>query len=121
MNAQEIYNPVRDHLLKQGARSVSVNGYGGCEYRSDDGLKCAVGCLIPDEMYSTRLEGRGVRSEEVIRVLKNAGVLDGIVYSGRGDERLNMLDELQNIHDRKTPDVWAEHLNSVAAKYGLQP
>ena len=119
MNAQEIYNTVRDHLLKQGARSASAHG---CEYRNDDGLKCAVGCLIPDEMYSAeRLEGRGVRSEEVIRVLKNAGVLDGIVYSGHGDERLNMLDELQNIHDRKTPDVWAEHLNSVAAKYGLQP
>jgi hypothetical protein len=41
---QKIFDKVVKHLFKQG-----VKAYEGsvCSYLTDDGLKCAVGCLIP--------------------------------------------------------------------------
>lgn len=38
------------------ARSTEING-GKCMYRTSDGHKCAVGCLIPDEEYAPHMEG----------------------------------------------------------------
>ncbi len=47
MNRQEVFTKVKDHLLKQNKAAVNA-GYGACAYLAPDGLKCAVGCLIPD-------------------------------------------------------------------------
>ncbi len=54
MTKQEIFDKVKAHLLAQGKRAV--NGDGNCMYRGMDGTKCAVGCLIPDELYTPLLE-----------------------------------------------------------------
>jgi len=31
-----------------------------CQYRGEDGAKCAVGWLIPDDLYHPHMEGKGV-------------------------------------------------------------
>ena len=81
MNEQETFDNVALHLLKQGKKAVG--SYDGssysetvCKYRSKDGLKCAVGCLIPDEMYDPLMEGHGVDHllHEFYDVCKAAGI-----------------------------------------------
>ncbi len=47
MTKQEIFDKVATHLLTQNEKAL--NSVGGCVYRTDKGLKCAVGCLIPVE------------------------------------------------------------------------
>jgi hypothetical protein len=45
-----------DHLATQKARAWSEDN-GTCGYRTETGLMCAVGCLIPDELYDPEIEG----------------------------------------------------------------
>lgn len=58
MTQQEIFDTVKKHLLTQTKPAKDVDE--SCLYRTDDGLKCAVGCLIPDEMYFDQMEHRSV-------------------------------------------------------------
>lgn len=56
LNRKEIFAVVEAHLsqmLKQSSRN------GQCLYRTGNN-KCAIGALIPDEMYSRMMEGRCV-------------------------------------------------------------
>ena len=43
------------HMAKQRDRSQNIAKM--CEYRGEEGRQCAVGCLIPDEIYSDFIEG----------------------------------------------------------------
>ncbi len=53
----EAYAALRDYfIVKRNPRALT--GYGVCKYRTDDGKKCAVGCLIPDEIYNEGLENQ---------------------------------------------------------------
>ena len=55
--AQEVFDQITQHLLKQGKRSVSSTG--ACRYRTENSegvLKCAAGCLIADEEYDRLFE-----------------------------------------------------------------
>lgn len=58
MEAQEIFDTVAKHLFTQGCRSIEIDEEGeeSCLYRSPDGKMCAVGVLIPDEIYDPRME-----------------------------------------------------------------
>lgn len=63
MTAQEIFNTVVAHLRQQKKRAMVYNednGLAQCLYRAPDGLKCAVGCLIPDGAYKPSFEGNAV-------------------------------------------------------------
>jgi len=62
MTAQEIFDKVINHLLQQGGPALNYNYDDDpvCRYRSNNGLKCAVGCLIPDDQYDPIMEGWGV-------------------------------------------------------------
>jgi hypothetical protein len=56
---QEIFNAVSTFLLKQGRKSTYRNeslDVNSCAYRGDDGTMCAVGCVIPNEMYKSEFE-----------------------------------------------------------------
>jgi len=54
---QEIYDTVMNHLWKQGKIAYENSA---CRYRTEDGSKCAVGCLIPDNLYNNLFESSGV-------------------------------------------------------------
>ena len=63
MHKQEIFDTIVAHLRNQGKKAANgstVEGRGQlqCKYRSDDGLKCAVGYLIPDDRYAKEMEGQ---------------------------------------------------------------
>jgi hypothetical protein len=107
---QSVYNQVRRHLLTQNARA-SQNGSVSCHYRTKTGLKCAVGCLIPDEDYTPALEGRSVQSAEVRAVL---GIPKYSPYT-------EMLADLQFVHDVKPIEEWDAALQRVARQHDLNP
>lgn len=122
MLMQEIYTKVKAHLLAQNAKSANGTSFAGlprCFYRSPGGLKCAVGALIPDELYDPDLEGYGVEEQPVIEVLVAAGVLDGAGHFLRED-KVNLLERLQRVHDLNEPHQWPESLAEVAADFDLE-
>ncbi len=52
---QQIFDKVVTHLFKQ--KIPSIGSCGECSYRGNNGLKCALGIFIPDEIYNNNMEG----------------------------------------------------------------
>lgn len=111
---QDIFNHVAEHMLTQNKQAQDEDG--NCKYRAEDGLTCAVGCLIDADEYSETMEGESVDS-----VLKQAGVtLDA--------EKVELLMCLQNIHDdsgmfsgnRDAVEIWPKMLRDLAETNKLQ-
>ncbi len=105
---QTAFNKVVKHLLKQ--RRPARDNDRVCKYRDyDNGRKCAIGCLIPDAEYKKSMEGSSIfgLAEE------------GLLPSSLKELNLELLDELQHVHDYTEPSTWLQHLGKVAVKYNL--
>jgi hypothetical protein len=87
-SAQEVFDIVVNHLFTQGR--PAYDGVQGCMYRAPDGLRCAVGVLIPDDLYDPEFETNS--SDKVIHDLFKSGLADW-----REHEKL--LIALQDAHD----------------------
>ena len=113
---QEVYDKVKAHLLTQGEKSMND---GDCMYRGNNGLKCAIGCLIDDTLYNPHIEGIAITGPSgfLIRHL--------LVKSGINVElpkMQNLLNSLQLLHDETSPKDWKQELESyVAPTYSLNP
>lgn len=115
---QTIFNRVVIGLFNQGRQSRNDSVV--CRYRSDNGLKCAVGLLIPDELYTPNFEGNGVR------ILIDDYFLEWFPVR-------NLITHLQHTHDQSSTDengawnkVWedcgiAKKLTKTAQYYKLKP
>lgn len=118
MTAQGMFDRVASHLLKQNAKALSESG--DCRYRGERGLKCAIGALIPDELYDPRIEGgapytiaRGPMQAcdfELQKVLRASGISYAL---------LDLADKLQNVHDHNEPSTWLAKLAGVAIDFKL--
>lgn len=115
MTNQEIFDKVSEFLIKQGKPCITDNG---CVYRGPDGLKCAVGCVLPDELYQP-----GMDSDDVdIRAIwwKYPEVAE---YFGRG--KLPLLEALQQVHDgwpyHGSTETFARQMLDIARTFGLSP
>jgi hypothetical protein len=110
MNKQEILNAVVTHLRKQGVPAIaSDSSENECMYRTEAGLKCAAGCLIPDEDYNPIFEGSQVRGY-------GSPVAD--YFSNRfGSEEVKFIRALQRIHDSpgSTLEQWEAAWLDLAA------
>jgi hypothetical protein len=104
MTAQEVFDQVATHLLTQGAKSTRLSI---CMYRGAAGRQCAVGCMIPDEEYEERMEGK------TIIMLVGNGRLTHL------KPHLRLLATLQSIHDNMAPVDWQDELAIVAPLFGL--
>lgn len=112
-SAQEVFDTVARHLLRQGRRSTRLHKMWGRvqnAYRGDDGLSCAIGCLIPDKRYDGAMEGRDI--ETLIEWFGES--LPG--FFGR---YTILLGDLQEVHDIRLPLVWKDALVVVAVDHGL--
>ena len=105
MTKQEIFDRVARHLLTQKKHAM-VND--ACVYRTPDGLKCAIGCLIPNELYTPEIEGYSATKCQVVHVLLKVGI-----------SCIAFLNELQIVHDTYDVDDWAPQLRRVAVKQKL--
>jgi len=120
---QMIFDFVAHHLLSQ--REQSLNNADECEYHRKDGIKCAIGCAIPDARYSRALEG-----------ISLSAVLDkmhGHMESTKGSQRYILLLSLQRIHDldfirstmrrrflnEELVKVWVRKLRALAELFDL--
>lgn len=90
MNRQEAFDIAAKHLLAQGKKSRMKDDDYLCAYRGSDGLKCAIGALIPDDQY-TGLECMNVT------ILLAQPDCPPILMSG--DLTKDFLQTLQDAHD----------------------
>lgn len=115
MNSQEIFDKVVLHLLEQGERcsTMDEDGKETCLYRGPEGMRCAVGCLIPDDLYDPGIEKKRVSSlpESIREVIEptDMGTGTAIVF----------LERLQDIHDNETAKDWPNELRALADRYAL--
>lgn len=111
---QEIFDISTTALLKQG--KAAFEPYFGCRYRTTDGLKCAVGHLIPDDAYVPEMEGNGVdgAAETFPAAFANLET---------NAETLDLLRRLQGAHDlhltNEDPDRWCMDLKVIAKDFNL--
>ena len=107
---EELFNRVRTHLLTQAKKSIDP-ATDNCLYRGPDGTKCAVGILISDKYYSEYLENIGIgigrAGGKVVEAVSNSlGVKLTI-------DNIELLDALQDVHDRYEVAQWPEKLEKV--------
>jgi hypothetical protein len=104
---QKTFNIVVNHLRKQGRKAMAeMPDYGGCMYRTPNGDKCAVGCLISNTDYSRTLEGKV--SDFIYDLVPSLQMHD-----------CGLLCSLQHAHDEPTMSI-EEGLQSVAEAFGLE-
>lgn len=118
LSKQEVFDKVARHLILQNAQSVKKYSDGdgvmsppACAYRGEGGLKCAAGCLIPDELYSRDMEG----------------TMFSLIWES--DNRLQelfnfstsvLVTDLQILHDHPSgPSFWPDRLRNLAIKHKL--
>lgn len=103
-SAQEVFDFVVNHLLTQNKRAIDESkGY--CSYRLE-GLKCAAGCLISDDLYTPSIEGMAWPS--AIKKCKWT------------DAHCQLIGALQRIHDVYPPTTWKDRLKELALEHSLQ-
>ena len=105
---QKVFNIVVKHLLTQNA--VSLSAEGSCRYRGENGLKCAIGCLIDDKYYESCFENRSAAA---------FCILNAIYESYNLSPDAELLCVLQKIHDFNDPRQWRDMLKEVATEQNL--
>jgi hypothetical protein len=104
--AQEVYDQVKTHLLTQNCKSQDPD-LGFCKYLGPNNTKCAAGCLISDDEYEYDMEGT-----------LWAGLVDRNIITR---DHLNLIEDLQTVHDHYEVIRWGYKLSVVATKYNLNP
>ena len=115
MTDQEVFDTVVTALRRQGCKSVKRVASPRadqctpvCRYRGENGTKCAVGHLIPDELYDRRMEGLCWTS-----IVLMSPELYNMQLSNR------LVCRLQEVHDCAPVRNWESCWREVAHKYGL--
>ncbi len=116
MDRQKAYDTAKAGLLAQNRKSSDERGF--CRLRGFDGTKCAIGFMIPDDMYDPGWEGGTV--DEVLFKRGQSGLTLADVL-GVNDSDVGFLAELQSIHDNSAPVNWGWRLEKFATKRGLIP
>ena len=111
MTEQEVFDKVVNHLLEQ---KYQASYEGACVYRAPDGASCAVGCLIPDELYDEEMEGSSLHlpDDKLVAALEELDLW----------QHRKLLKDLQEVHD-SVPEEYKfrlEDFEYVAEKYGLE-
>ena len=114
MNNQEIFDKVVTHLLTQNEQSLKD---GQCYYRTEEGLSCAVGCLIPDKLYNSDIEGIGL-TPPYASLINGLGPV--LKEAGIGKDSYVLLDRLQELHDCNEPSTWMVKILRIARQFNLE-
>lgn len=117
MTTQEMYWNIREYFSRPGAvLSKNTNSAGTrCYYRGPDGSKCAVGCLIPDNLYHSDFEDKTldrlyVDYPSVAR------------YLGADSKQfLRLAQEMHDYGETKTVQQFLDKLDALALQFNLVP
>jgi hypothetical protein len=111
---QMAFDTAARHLLTQNEKSMTPESAHLCAYRGVNGRKCAIGALIPDNLYHAGLEGRSV-----VRNASGLQALNPMLGRPTDDEDKAFLIYLQKVHDVWTPPMWPRKLRDLAAQFKL--
>lgn len=115
--AQQLFDTVVIHLRNQGQKSHIMEDpqgkWYGCYYRSPEGHKCAIGCLIPDADYSPEFE------EKNLDKLLDQKLLPARTHNELSKHR-ELLKALQFTHDFKPISEWEMCWENIAKNHNLQ-
>ena len=120
METRTAYDTITAYFSQPGA-VLAQDEYGGaCHYRDayNPMVRCAVGCLIPDAIYSEAFEGQGIHAllDEENREGCYAPELAEF-FAGVEHE---FLDRVQRAHDEsKTVEEFLGRLRIIGAEYEL--
>ncbi|MDB4431169.1 hypothetical protein N9137_02140 [Pseudomonadales bacterium] len=107
---EAVIDYVEKHLLEQGGRSIDCDGE--CAYRGENGTACAIGCLIPNEMYDEGIENHAYDDAfDIIRC--NTG--DSSLLNINND----VAYRIQIIHDSFCEGSWIDQLKSVRKRHSI--
>lgn len=124
LTAQQIFDTVLTRLREQGQPSIKINGTDipSCLYRGPNGLKCAVGWLIPDNAYHSKFE-IGVGGDSGVVTLSEGDDFAAALSAGGVDvhEHLDLLSGLQMVHDdwKGRDGVFEAGMKQVAQSFNL--
>lgn len=105
MEDQKVFDAVADGLLAQNEKSTEKDI---CRYRGPRGLKCGIGFLIPDTLYSEDMEGHTVGT-----LMEEFPGIDDFEWN------FDLVCELQELHDGCNPDEWRVGLHRIAKNFNL--
>ena len=104
----DIIDFVETKLLEQGARSVKLYDCRSCALRGADGMKCAIGWLVPDDVYTPALE----TVEDPVLELIATGKYEKC-FGEKFYEKTEILQELQHLHDHVDPWRWSKEFKRI--------
>lgn len=102
MTRQEAFNIAKKHLLCQKVRATG--DFGVCAFRTPEGLKCAIGALIPDDKYPGE-----DRMFDMLHEPEKHNLPDNA-----------FMELLRHIHDYKNPSTWDYEFQQLAILCGLE-
>lgn len=102
--AQQVFEQVATHLLNQGEKSIDPDNI-NCKYKNNKGFRCAAGCLMSDEEYSSDYE-----KEPWSCLVDQYDV---------PDNHQTLITQLQIVHDGTFPCNWRSELVLLAERYKL--
>ncbi|ARU21194.1 Inclusion body protein [Ralstonia solanacearum] len=111
---EDLFERVRAHLLAQQCRSEDADGEP--RYRGPSNRRCGIGALIDDAHYRADIEGLGV---SLLRVPGNDPLSCALRRSGvdvDDDRVVELLIDLQDIHDLQAIDRWPTALEAVRCR-----
>jgi hypothetical protein len=116
MTPQQVFDSVVYPLIAQNARATGDDGV-RCMYRAPDGRRCAIGWVMPDDVYHKTLEFMGIR--HIAPQLLNTNY--GDAYARFLYRHMDLLRALQDMHDARYPEEWPRCLRAIAKQHGLDP
>jgi len=125
MNKQSLFDTVAEHLLTQKIKCENENG---CRYMDNEGHRCAIGILLSEE-DCMRFDSP---SKELIKLIEANGIhdpecsisIEDILLArpealGGAEEYPQLLEDLQSLHDNRSPMHWDIGLVELAEEHGL--
>jgi len=116
MNRQEIFTKAYLGLASQGFIRAVDEDEQVCAYRTENGLKCAIGHCISDELYSSDLEGETPCPSYEKQFRHALGLTTQLT-----GEDLFFLSSLQDCHDSvDNPEEMKLNLEEFARGHSLE-
>lgn len=121
-NHVDVITFVKDALLLQGEKSMTIDGGDRCLYRliKDDGtvLKCALGFLIPNSRYKSLMEN----NDAIDLFYKFPKALESTIkrfkLNNESQEELaEFFNALQQVHDQQDVADWEKHFGELSQSY----
>lgn len=124
LNKQEVFNTVYTKLRAQGKRSIVLERkHQRCVYRGRGNTRCAIGHLIPDELYTKELEGQVVGRLCYDPEKVNINVVLATLFGELTKQDYSFLNALQQAHDywtKETLDALDAAFREVAKQFDLE-